>query len=118
MLISVLERTREIGIMKAVGAANGHVLFIFLFEGALIGLAGGACGLGLARGISIPGDAWVRSMVSRNLVNVELKESLFVFPPWLALAVLSFAALVTTLAAVYPARRAARIDPVAALRHE
>jgi putative ABC transport system permease protein len=118
MLMSVLERTREIGIMKAVGASNGQLQFIFLVEGALIGLWGGVVGLLLAWGASIPGDAWVRSIVSRNMPNVELKEALFVFPAWLTLAVILFAVLTTTLAAVYPARRAAKVDPVAALRHE
>jgi putative ABC transport system permease protein len=118
MLMSVLERTREIGIMKAVGASNGQLQFIFLVEGALIGLVGGVVGLLLAWGASFPGDAWVRSMVSRNMTNVELKEALFVFPSWLLLAVISFAVLTTTLAAVYPARRAANVDPVGALRHE
>lgn len=117
MLMSVLERTREIGIMKAVGAAGGQLQFIFLVEGALIGLVGGAMGLLLAWGASFPGDAWVRSMVARDM-NLKLQESIFVFPPWLLAAVMLFAVLVTTLAAVYPARRAAKVDPVAALRHE
>jgi putative ABC transport system permease protein len=117
MLMSVLERTREIGIMKAVGASGGQLQFIFLVEGALIGLVGGAVGLLLAWCASLPGDAWVRSMVQRDM-NVKLQESIFVFPPWLSAAVMLFAVLVTTLAAVYPARRAAKVDPVAALRHE
>ncbi len=102
MLMSVLERTREIGIMKAIGASNGQLQFIFLVEGALIGVLGGFAGLLLAWGTSFPGDAWVRSMVSRNMPNVEMKEALFVFPAWLILAVIVFAVLTTTLAAVYP----------------
>jgi putative ABC transport system permease protein len=117
MLMSVLERTREVGVMKAVGAADRHVQAIFLLEGALIGLFGGGVGLLLGWAASFPGDAWVRGMVSRDL-KIELKGSLFVFPPWLVLAVVLFAVLVTTLAAVYPARRAAKVNPVTALRHE
>jgi putative ABC transport system permease protein len=117
MFMSVLERTREIGIMKAVGADNRHLQFIFLVEGALIGLLGGGIGLLLAWAASYPGDAWVRSMVMRD-IKIDLKESIFVFPPWMAVTVLLFSVLVTTLAAVYPARHAARIDPVSALRHE
>lgn len=117
MLMSVLERTREIGVMKAVGAADSHIQAIFLIEGGLIGAAGGGLGLLLAWGASFPGDAWVRSMVERDL-NVRLKDSLFVFPPWLVLTVILFTIVVTTCAALYPAGRAARVDPVAALRHE
>jgi putative ABC transport system permease protein len=117
MLMSVLERTREIGIMKAVGADNRDLQFIFLVEGALIGLLGSAIGLLLAWAASYPGDAWVRSMVMRD-IKIDLKAAIFVFPPWMAVTVLLFTVLVTTLAAVYPARHAARIDPVSALRHE
>jgi putative ABC transport system permease protein len=117
MLMSVLERTREIGIMKAVGAGNWHLQLIFLVEGALIGLLGGGLGLLLALVASYPADSWLRAMVSRDL-KIELKEAIFVFPAWLALVVLLFAVVVTTLASVYPARRAAKVDPVAALRHE
>ncbi len=62
-------------------------------------------------------DAWVRSMVLRD-IKIELKGSIFVFPPWMAATVALFTVLVTTVAAVYPARHAARIDPVTALRHE
>ncbi len=117
MLIGVLERTREIGVMKAVGARDGHIVLMFLAEGALVGLAGGLLGLLLTWLISFPGDAWVRSMVSRQLV-VKLEESLFMFPLWLATGAPLFSALVTILAAVLPARRASRINPVEALRHE
>ncbi len=117
MLMGVLERTREIGIMKAVGAAPGQLICVFLIEGALIGLVGGTLGLIAAWGASYPGEAWIRGMVAGKY-PYELEDSLFVFPVWLVTAVLAFAIVVTTLAAVYPARRAAQIDPVAALRHE
>ncbi len=117
ILMSVLERTREIGIMKAVGADNRDLQLIFLVEGALIGLLGSTLGLLLAWAASYPGDAWVRSMIMREM-KIDLDSAIFVFPPWVAMTVLVFTVLVTTLAAVYPARHAARIDPVSALRHE
>jgi putative ABC transport system permease protein len=117
MLMSVLERVREIGIMKATGARDGHILLLFLAEGALIGLTGGLLGLASARGFAIPIDAWLRSTVAQRL-NVELGGSLFAFPWWLVVGAPAFAVLVTTLAAWYPARRAMHIDPVQALRHE
>jgi len=117
MLMSVLERVREIGIMKAVGAREGHIQMIFLMEGALVGLTGGLLGLGLGWAGSFPGDAWVRDLVQQRL-SLHLQESIFSFPGWLVAGIPAFACLVTTLAAVYPARRAARVDPVKALRHD
>jgi putative ABC transport system permease protein len=117
MLISVLERTREIGIMKALGARSGHLQLIFLIEGALIGLVGGTIGLLLAWAASFPGDAWVRQIATRHL-ETKIIGSIFVFPAWLQIAVVGSATVVTILAAAYPARRAARLDPVTALRHE
>jgi putative ABC transport system permease protein len=117
MLMSVLERTREIGVMKAVGARHGHIQAIFLVEGALIGLTGGLLGLLVAWAVSKPADAWVTSLVASRL-QLELHESLFVWPAWLLMGGPVFAAVVTTAAAVYPARRAARVNPIAALRHE
>jgi putative ABC transport system permease protein len=117
MLMSVLERTGEIGIMKAVGGRNGHVLLMFLLEGALIGVVGGLLGLLTGWLVSFPSDAWCRSMVSARL-NINLDGSLFAFPWWLVAGAPLFAVLVTVTAALYPARRALRIDPVEALRHE
>jgi putative ABC transport system permease protein len=117
MLMSVLERTREIGVMKAVGASDWHLMAIFLLEGALIGTVGG--GLGLLAGwlASKPTDSWMRSMITREL-KIELTESLFAFPLWLTSGCVVFAVLITTIAALYPARRAARVNPITALRHE
>lgn len=118
MLMAVLERTREIGVMKAVGARNRHVQMIFLFEGALIGLVGGLIGLLAGWAVSFPADAWVRALIQERMEHVKLEASLFVWPAWLVLSGPFFAGLVTTLAAVYPARRAARVNPITALRHE
>ncbi len=117
MLMSVLERVREIGVMKALGARDGQVQALFLMEGALIGAAGSLLGLAAAWGISIPANAWLRTQVAERL-KVELDGSLFAFPWWLIVGGPVFAVLVTTLAAYYPARRAVRIDAVQALRHE
>jgi putative ABC transport system permease protein len=117
MLMSVLERVREIGIMKAVGARGGHIQLIFLVEGALIGIVGGCLGVLLAWAASFPADDWVRSMIEQQ-VSIRLEQSIFVFPSWLVVSVPLFATGVTTLAAFYPARRAARVNPIAALRHD
>ena len=117
MLMSVLERRREIGVMKAVGAADWQLQAVFVVEGALIGLVGGALGLLLAWSISFPGDAWVRSMVQRDM-KIDLSGSIFAFPAWIAATVILSTLGVTLVAAVYPARRAAKVDPVKALRHD
>jgi len=117
MLMSVLERRREIGIMKAVGATNWQLQTVFVIEGGLIGLVGGTLGLLLAWSISFPGDGWVRSMVHRDM-NIDLSGSIFAFPTWIGLTVVLSTVCVTIIAALYPARRAAKVDPVSALRHD
>jgi putative ABC transport system permease protein len=117
MLMSVLERRREIGIMKAVGAASWQLQALFVIEGGLIGLVGGSLGFLLAWSISFPGDAWVRSMVHRDL-QVHLNGSIFAYPRWIGVTVVLFTFGVTIIAALYPARRAANVDPVSALRHD
>jgi putative ABC transport system permease protein len=120
LFTSVLERTREIGVWKSLGARDGHVLFLFLLEGAVLGLVGGGLGLLAAWGLSIPSDEWVRSLIQQQRASDELllSKTVFAWPAWVPVAVVLFATLLTTAAALYPARRAARVQPVEALRHE
>ena len=117
LLMSVLERTHEIGVMKAVGARERHIQLLFLLEGAWIGLLGSALGLLGAWLASIPGDR-IAHRLAEQQAQTQLHHSLFVFPWWLVLGVPLFVTLLTMLAAVYPARRAARVNPMTALRYE
>ncbi|HEY3789117.1 MAG TPA: FtsX-like permease family protein, partial [Urbifossiella sp.] len=119
LVTSVVERTREIGILKAVGATRGQVLGIFLTEGAAIGLLGSVFGLALARLLAIPADDWVHGVIEKQLMGERmLTTTIFIFPWWLWGAAMSFAIIVTTVAAYYPARRAAGINPILALKYE
>jgi len=115
MVMSILERYREIGIMKAIGASDKDVKKIFFFESGMIGFLGGIFGLALG---------WVVSMVINQVANHFLaKQSVpyvnyFSFPWWLCLGAVAFSILVSLAAGLYPALRAARVDPVVALRHD
>jgi putative ABC transport system permease protein len=115
MVMSILERYREIGIMKAVGATDGDVQRIFLFESGTIGLLGGAFGLALGWLVSLVINEVANSMMVRHGVP---RMDYFRFPWWLCLGAIAFSILVSLLAGVYPTRRAARVDPVVALRHD
>lgn len=117
LVMSVLERTREIGLLKALGARDRTVAALFLCEGALIGLFGGAIGVALSYGVSVLGDAVARTKISEALF-MPFDGTLFVFPWWLAAGGVAFAVVTSLSAAVLPAIRAARIDPVRALRNE
>jgi len=107
MTIAVSERTREIGIRKAIGASDGDILLEFVTEAAAIGAAGGAVGLVAAFVIVSLVDA--RSAASGNL-------ELFVITPRLAASAFAFAVLLSMAAGLLPAIRAARLDPTDALR--
>jgi putative ABC transport system permease protein len=115
MVMSILERYREIGIMKAVGATDGDVQRIFLFESGAIGLLGGAIGLGLGWGVSAVINQVINVLMARQGAP---RMDYFSFPWWLCLGAITFSILVSLLAGVYPTRRAARVDPVVALRHD
>ena len=118
LVTSVVERTQEIGILKAIGATAGQVRKIFLIEGMLIGVFGGAFGLLFARLLAGPADEFVKHQVAKFMRGNEmLTTTVFDFPLWLSLATPVFAALVTTLAALYPSHRAARVAPIEALRY-
>ena len=116
LLISVLERYREIGIYKAIGASDGDLVVMFLTEAGLIGVMGGIGGLMLGRvvswGLEIAVNAYARTQ------GVTAHLGLFAFPIWLVTATVLFSAVISVLAGVYPALRAARIDPIEALRTE
>jgi putative ABC transport system permease protein len=117
LVTSVIERTKEIGILRAVGATRRQIMSLFLLEGALIGALGALMGLALARGLAVWGDDWVRSLIAQQMDGEKmLSTTVFVFPVWLWAGSLAFAVGVTTLAALYPARRAANINPIEALR--
>jgi len=103
--------------MKAVGARDRHVLLLFLSEGVVLGAVGGLIGLLLGWLVSFPGDRIARGIVEKEL-QATLEHSVFVYPFWLVIGVPLFALLVTTLSALFPSRRAARTDPIQALRAE
>ncbi len=103
MMVSVMERTREIGTMKAIGAKSREVLMIFLSEAMLTGLVGGV--IGVIFGIFL-------SQVIGNFINLRASSSL-----GLSLLVVGFAILTSMISGIYPAWRAAKLSPVEALRY-
>jgi putative ABC transport system permease protein len=118
LVTSVVERTKEIGILRSVGATRAQVLGMFLAEGAFIGLVGSLLGLALARGLSVPADTWVHGFLKKQMEEDKvLSSTVFAFPWWLWVGSVVFAVVVTTAAAYYPARRAAKIHPIEALRY-
>ncbi len=115
MLMSTFERTREIGIMKAIGAEEWEIKQIFFVEASVIGLVGGILGALLAWGF----DKLANNLAYRFILQPKGVDYLefFHLPPALWIGALALALLVSVLAALYPASRAARVDPVTALRH-
>jgi putative ABC transport system permease protein len=116
LLMAVLERTREIGTLKALGASDGDVRTLFLAEAALVGLLGGAGGLALGVAVSRLIDFGVNQYARRQ--GIEQAIAVFQFPSWLFLGAVAFAVAVSVASGVYPASHAARIDPIRALRGE
>ncbi|XGW00548.1 MAG: ABC transporter permease [Leptolyngbya sp. BL-A-14] len=104
MLVSVVERTREIGVRKAVGATNSAILSQFLTEAVMVSIAGGALGIGLGVGIA--------------LLAATLFKFPFVISVWSIVAGFGLSFVIGLVAGVIPARNAAQLDPIAALRSE
>ena len=117
MVMSVLERTREIGLLKALGATDRDVTTLFLAEAAILGLTGGAAGVAVSLGLGALGNWFGRRMIEQAML-MPFEGVLFSFPWWLVAGGIAFAVGVALLAALVPALRAARVDPVVALRHE
>jgi putative ABC transport system permease protein len=115
MVMSILERTREIGIMKAIGGSDGDIRRIFLIEASSIGLIGGVVGIAIGwlvgRVINIAANYYIVSQGGAT-------GNFFSLPFWLIGGALGFSVVISLLAGSYPASRAARLDPIQALRHD
>lgn len=109
MITSVMEKTKEIGIMKALGASNYTILMIFIIEAALIGLIGGAMGTILGYGLSQIISFFVSEsgMILQGVISLEI-----------TLIGLGFSTIVGVISGYLPALRAANLDPIEALRYE
>lgn len=115
LVMAILERRREIGIMKAIGASNGDVKSIFFYEAGAMGLLGGALGVALGWTIGTVINFGTNFYLQRQQVP---PEKFWYVPWWLVAGAIGFSIIVSLLAGLYPAARAARLDPVQALRHE
>jgi lipoprotein-releasing system permease protein len=109
LVVSVVQRQKEVGILRAMGGSRGQIMRIFLIQGAVVGLLGSLMGSALALGLL---SAW--KLIAKNpdgtpMFVIEMSPSLFF---WSAL----IAMLTGLLAAVTPAIRASRLDPVVAIR--
>ncbi len=109
LVVSVVQKRREIGILRAMGATQGQVLRIFLLQGAIVGAIGSALGVVLAVAL-----IWVFSRLALGADGLPLFS--ITLQPGLALQVAGLATLCGVLAAVAPARRAAKLDPALAIR--
>ncbi len=126
MTMAILERTQEIGLMKAVGATDGAVLTIFLIEAALVGMLGGAAGLGASYLLQSVGNQVLANLSAsgalEGFLSVNLSTSsstsLITIPSELALFAVGLATLIGICAGLYPAMRAAHTLPVLALKSE
>lgn len=115
LVMAILERRREIGVLKALGAADSDVQQLFFVEAGVMGILGGIFGVGfgwmLGRAISFGTNVYLKR---QNLNPIELSY----VPWWLVILALIFAVVVSLLAGLYPASRAAKLNPVDALRYE
>jgi lipoprotein-releasing system permease protein len=109
LVVSVVQKQREIGILRAMGATRGQVVRVFLLQGAIVGAIGSAVGVVLAAAMVKAFTTFVRGSDGLPLFPID-------FTPGLALGVAALATACGVLAAIAPARRAARLDPAQAIR--
>lgn len=115
LVMAILERRREIGVLKALGAADSDVKQLFFVEAGVMGLLGGFFGVGfgwfIGRALNFGTDLYLKR---KELPAVQIAA----VPWWLVLSAIGFAVLVSLAAGLYPASRAAKLNPVDALRYE
>jgi putative ABC transport system permease protein len=115
MIMSIYEQTKEIGIIKAIGASNIQVLVIFLIQSAMIGLIGGVLGLVITFGLMKVSDPFIVNLLNEQGFSVL---NFFNFRWDYALYIVLGSILIGILAGLYPAYKASKLDPVKALRYE
>lgn len=115
MIMSIYEQTKEIGIIKAIGASNFQVLIIFLIQSAFIGFLGGVMGLGITYGIMRLADPFLVDVLNEQGFTVDV---FFHFQVVNALYITFGSILIGVIAGIYPSMKAARLDPVKALHYE
>lgn len=115
MVMSTYERTREIGVMRACGATRGTIRRLFTFEATLLGFLGGVVGVGCMFILAKVGNIFGNKLLAEEGIPLE---NIISPPLWLTLGVVGFTAVIGLIAGLYPAFRAARLDPVEALRRE
>jgi len=115
MVMAILERTREIGVMRAVGARRSTVSRVFTFEASLLGFLGGVVGLAVGYGLVLLANPFINKQLQSN--NIQ-SANIIMLPLWLVIGVVALTTAIGLLAGLYPARRAAKLDPVEALHYE
>lgn len=117
MAMAIYERTREIGVMRACGARKSTIRRLFTFEAGLIGFLGGIFGMGLTLVIAKVGNIIINKVLAQKDFTFSIEQIIYI-PLWLLLGVIIFTTLLGIIAGLYPAARAARLDPIEALRYE
>jgi ABC-type antimicrobial peptide transport system permease subunit len=115
MIMSIYERTREIGIMKVLGAKLGDIGKLFLIESAMIGLLGGLLGLGISYGLSYILN---NVIMLGGAVGIPMGAKMSIIPPWLSILALVFTSSIGLISGLYPAIRAMRLSALEAIRTE
>ena len=118
MTMSTYERTKEIGVMKVLGCTLGNIRSMFLAEAAFIGMLGGIIGIGLSFGLSTLANQVIAPMIIGEYSDIELGSHISVIPLWLTFAAILFSTLVGMIAGFFPAQRATKLSPLAAIRNE
>jgi putative ABC transport system permease protein len=120
MIISVYERTKEIGLTKALGASDSDIMKMFLAECLIIGIIGGVfgdlLGIGFSMLIDIVGKPFLVSALGSDLGAGLQSGSITVITPWMLAAGFAISLVLSIVSGLYPARRAARLNPLDALR--
>lgn len=116
MVMSIYERTREIGVMKVIGAQLWDIKRLFLFEAAMIGLFGGLLGIGMSYGVSYIINTVIQGMGNSGEYYGPPIQSFI--PAWLALSSLGFSTVIGLLAGYYPAVRATKLSALEAIKNE